>query len=139
MTTRYLDLADFIEVAVAVTGLDEATVLNVTNLSLADSALNAPAAGIGDTDFYPDFIDKAAVLIVRIARNHPLPDGNKRASWVCLRLFVDFNGWVFDPMPSIDDAEAAVLAIASGQWEIAETANWLRRHLRAMTPPDSDH
>ena len=139
MTVRYLDLADFIEVAMAVTGLDQTTILNVTNLSLADSALNAPAAGMGDTDFYPDFVDKAAVLIVRIARNHPLPDGNKRASWVCLRLFVDLNGWIFDPMPSIDNAEAAVLSIAAGQWEIPEVAAWLRQYLRPLITPISDH
>lgn len=139
MTVRYLDLADFIEVAMAVTGLDQTTILNVTNLSLADSALNAPAAGLGDTDFYPDFVDKAAVLIVRIARNHPLPDGNKRASWVCLRLFVDLNGWIFDPMPSIDNAEAAVLSIAAGQWEIPEAAAWLRQYLRPVISPISDH
>jgi prophage maintenance system killer protein len=29
-------------------------------------------------EFYPDVIDKAAVLCVRLARNHPLPDGNQR-------------------------------------------------------------
>ena len=79
---EYLDLADYLAIAVGVTGLDIETILKVTNLNLADSALHAPAAGFGDTDFYPDFVDKAAVLIVRLARNHPLPDGNKRAAWV---------------------------------------------------------
>jgi len=59
----------------------------VTKLSLADSALHAPAAGFGDTDIYPDFVDKAAVLLVRLAKNHPLPDGNKRAAWVSMRMF----------------------------------------------------
>ena len=54
----------------------------MTKLSLADSALHALAAGFGDTDIYPDFVDKAAVLLVRLAKNHPLPDGNKRAAAV---------------------------------------------------------
>ena len=135
MTIRYLDLADFVEIAVAVTGLDAQTVLNVTNLSLADSAINAPAAGLGDTDFYPDFVDKAAVLVVRIARNHPLPDGNKRAAWVSLRMFIDLNGWTFDPAPSVDEAEHAVLSIAAGKWEIPEAARWLRRLLKPVERP----
>ena len=130
MSVRYLDLADFIGIAVAVTGLDVQTVLNVTNLDLADSALHAPSAGFGDEDFYPDFIDKAAVLLVRVARNHPLPDGNKRAAWVSLRLFVELNEWVWDPRPSVDDAEAAVLAVAAGRWDEGATADWLRSHLR---------
>lgn len=130
MSVEYLDLADFIAIAQAVIGLDLQTVLNVTNVDLADSALHAPAAGFGEDDFYPEFVDKAAVLLVRLARNHPLPDGNKRAAWVSLRLFVNINGWIWDPKPSVDDAEAAVLAVASGEWDEAATAQWLRAHLR---------
>ena len=122
MTTEYLDLADYVAIAAAVTGLDLQTVINITNIDLADFALHAPAAGFGDDDFYPDFVDKAAVLIVRLARNHPLPDGNKRAAWVSLRLFVDINNWSWDPSPSIDDAEAAVLAIAAGDWDETDAA-----------------
>jgi death-on-curing protein len=108
--------------------------VNVEYLDLADSALHAPAAGFGDDDFYPEFVDKAAVLIVRLARNHPLPDGNKRAAWVSLRLFVDINGWAWDPQPSVDEAEAAVLAVAAGDWDETATAAWLREHLRPLEP-----
>ena len=130
MTVEYVDLTDYVAIAAAVTGLDVATLMKVTSLDLADSALHAPAAGFGDTDFYPDFLDKAAVLVVRLARNHPLPDGNKRAAWVTLRLFVEINGWHWEPKPSVDDAEAAVLAISAGEWNEASAADWLRGHLQ---------
>lgn len=126
MTTRYLDLADFVSIASEVTGLDVVVVLKVANLDLADSALHAPAAGFGDLDFYPDFVDKAAVLLVRLARNHPLPDGNKRTAWVATRLFIESNGWAWRSKPSIDDAEQAVLSVASGDWDEDATAAWLR-------------
>jgi death-on-curing protein len=129
VSVEYLDLGDYLEVAAQVTGLEPATVIKVTKLSLADSALHAPAAGFADTDFYPDFVDKAAVLLVRLARNHPLPDGNKRAAWVSLRLFVEINGWGWQPRPSVDDAERAVLAVASGDWNEDRTATWLRAYL----------
>ena len=132
MSVEYLDLADYIAIAAAVTGLDLQTVMNVTNHNLADSALHASAAGFGDTDLYPEFVDKAAVLIVRLARNHPLPDGNKRAAWVSLRLFVDINDWTWAPKPDIDEAEAAVLAIAAGKWDEDTTASWLSRFLRPI-------
>lgn len=138
MRVEYLDLADFIAIAQAVTGLDLQSVMNVTNLDLADSALHAPAAGFGDDDFYPDFVDKAAVLLVRLARNHPLPDGNKRAAWVSLRLFVEINDWTWDPKPSIDDAEAAVLAVAGGEWDEKHAAQWLRSYLRPAGQPAAD-
>ena len=123
---RYLDLADFIEIAVEVTGLDLVTVLTMANLDLADSALHAPSAGFGDDDLYPDFVDKCGVLIVRLARNHPLPDGNKRASWVSLRLFIEFNRWQWLTMPAIDAAEEFVLAIAAGAMDETTAAAWLR-------------
>jgi death-on-curing protein len=61
VTVEYLDLADYVAIAVEVTGLDAATVMKVAHLDLADSALHAPAAGFGETEFYPDFVDKAAV------------------------------------------------------------------------------
>ncbi|MCX6390757.1 MAG: type II toxin-antitoxin system death-on-curing family toxin [Solirubrobacterales bacterium] len=130
MTVRYLRLDDFVEIAQLVTGLDEATVRRSSRLELADSALNAPQASFGETDFHPEFVEKAAVLIVRLARNHPLPDGNKRAAWVSLRLFIRLNDWEWSPKPSFDESEQAVLAIAASEWDVAEAADWLGKHIR---------
>ena len=75
-----------------VTGIDADVLETPRSINLADSALHAPQASFGGQDFYPDLIDKAAVLACHIAWNHPLPDGNKRASWACLVLFLDLNG-----------------------------------------------
>jgi death-on-curing protein len=129
VTVEYLDLADYLAIAAEVAGLDADTLLRVTKLGLADSALHAPAAGFGETEFYPDFVDKAAVLAVRLAKNHPLPDANKRAAWVALRVFVEINGWSWAAKPSVDDAERAVIAIAAGDWDEVEFADWLRPQL----------
>lgn len=126
MTVSYLDLSDFLGIAAQVTGLDESVIRKVARLDLADSALHTPAAGFDDSDFYPDFVDKAAVLIVRLAKNHALPDGNKRVAWVSLRYFIVLNEWTWSDQPSVDEAEAAVLNIASGQWDEHRTAEWLR-------------
>lgn len=117
MSVEYLDLADYVGIAAAVTGLDEGLITKVAKLDLADSALHAPAAGFGDDDFYPDLVDKAAALIVRLAKNHPLPDGNKRVAWVALRYFLVLNDWAWIEPPTVDEAEHAVLAIASGEWD----------------------
>ena len=135
MTVEYLDLADYLAIAAEVTGLDVTTITKVTNLNLADSALHAPAAGFGDVEFFPDFVDKTAVLLVRLAKNHPLPDGNKRAAWVSMRMFVALNGWGWRTQPDIDDAEETVLAIAAGALEEAAAAQWLRRLL--VAPSDT--
>jgi len=50
-------------------------------------------------------------LLVRLAKNHPLLDGNKRAAWVS---FVEVNGWRWQTQPDIDDAESTVVAVAAG-------------------------
>jgi death-on-curing protein len=134
VSIRYIELADYLAIAAEITGLDPTTLTRVTKLGLAESALHAPAAGFGETEFYPDFIDKAAVLVVHLAKNHPLPDGNKRAAWVALRLFIELNDWIWHTTPTIDDAEQAVLAIAAGTWNQDDTSTWLRRHLAPNQP-----
>lgn len=78
--TRYLNLAEYFVLAELVTGVPAETLTKASRVDLADSALLAPQAGFEDEDFYPDLVDKAAVLCWRLARNHPLPDGNKRAA-----------------------------------------------------------
>jgi death-on-curing protein len=108
--------------------------MRITRLSLADSALHAPRAGFGDVDLYPDFVDKAAVLLVRLTKNHPSPDGNKRAAWVSMRVFVAINDWTWRSQPDIDDAEAAVLAVTAGELDEAGAARWLREFLAPPEP-----
>ena len=95
-----------------------------------DSALHAPAAGFGDQDFYPDLFDKAAVLTCRLAWNHPLPDGNKRAAWAALVVFVDLNGGAWDPdPPDVDHAAEAMFAVAAHEVDEAWLADWLRERV----------
>jgi death-on-curing protein len=94
-------------------------------LDLAESAIHAPQAEFGGVEFYPDFITKAAVLCARLLKNHPLPDGNKRAAWVSLQEFIERNGCAWDA-PSVDEAEAAVLAVASSAMDEEQFAQWLR-------------
>ena len=131
MSIQYPDLTDYLAAAAAVTRIDPKTLMAATKLDLADSALHAPSASFGGDEFYPDFIDKAAVLLVRLCKNHPLLDGNKRAAWVTLRLFVEMNSWTWDPSPGLDESEQAVLAVASGAWDEEATATWLRGFLRS--------
>lgn len=129
--TRYLDLAEYLWLAEQVTGTEANTLAKVSRIDLADSALHAPAAGFGDEDFYPDIYDKAAVLCCRLAWNHPLPDGNKRAAWAALILFIDLNNGTWDPdPPDVDEAELAMLAVAGREVDEGWLAEWLCDHVR---------
>jgi death-on-curing protein len=125
--TRYLTLAEYYWLAEQVTGVDGSVLVKAGRPQLADSALHAPQAGFGDQDFYPELVVKAAVLTCRLAWNHPLPDGNKRAAWAALLLFLDLNECRWDPdPPDVDDAESAMLAVAAGSVDEEWLAAWLR-------------
>ncbi len=129
--TRYVTIAEYFWLAEQITGVDTDTLANASRSDLADSALHAPQAGFGAVEFYPDIYDKAAVLVCRLTWNHPLPDGNKRAAWATLAMFVDLNHGTWDPdPPNIDQAEEAMLAIAAGDVDETWTAAWLKERVR---------
>ncbi len=99
--------------------------------------MHAPQAGFGDVEFYPDIYDKAAVLVCRLAWNHPLPDGNKRAAWTALVMFIDLNDGAWDPdPPDVDEAEEAMLAIAGGDVDETWISAWLRGRVRFVDQPE---
>jgi death-on-curing protein len=120
---RYLSLAEALIVAEAVTGSDVIVLIRGPRIDLLDSALHAPQAGFGGQELYPELIDKAAVLAVRIAKNHPLLDGNKRLAWGCLNMFLVLNGRQLEV--SVEDAVSIMLAVASGEADESAMAVWL--------------
>lgn len=69
------------------------------------------------------------MLVVRIARNHPLPDGNKRLAWQSLTMFCALNGHELDVPP--DEAVSTMLEIAAGKLDEVAVAAWLTDQLQA--------
>jgi len=124
----YLDLADYVLIAEAVLGVPAETIARWPGMGLAETALHAPAMGFGGVEFYPDLIDKAAVLCARLTRNHPLPDGNKRVAYLALVEFLTRNEVEWSP-PSVEETVATVENVAAGRISERELADWLRRTL----------
>jgi death on curing protein len=120
---RYLTLAEALVIGEAVTGTEAAVLAKASRLELLDSALHAPQAGFGEEDFYPSLQEKAAVLAVRVASNHPLPDGNKRLAWQSLRMFLALNGHRM--VVTDDEAVDLMLGIAAGESDEAAVTAWL--------------
>jgi death on curing protein len=128
-----LDLADFFLIAEATLDVSADELIRVSQLHLAASALDAPAAEFGGVEFYPDFATKVAVLCSRIVRNHALPDGNKRVGYMCAVEFADRNGFAWD-FPAGDErgGEETVRmidGIAAGEMSEHEFARWVTERL----------
>jgi death on curing protein len=125
---RYLDLADYLYLAGAALDAAPQAVFDAADLGLAESALHAPAATFGGVEFYPDLVTKARVLLVHLTKNHPLPDGNKRAAFLAMIEFLARNGRQFlaaDVGAAID----MMVKIAGSEVDPAEVDDWIRRQL----------
>jgi death on curing protein len=101
-------------------------IARLPRIGLAASALAVPSSGFGDQDAYVTLLDKAAALIEHLARNHPLPDGNKRCAFLSAERFLAANGRpIQDANPDVD--VPMVERIAAGEASFAEIRSWLDR------------
>lgn len=122
-------LDDFVDLASVVLDASEEAIRRFPRLPLAESAIAAPFASFGGTDAYPGLIEQAAVLVTHLAQNHPLPDGNKRVSFLLMVRFLAANGAAWGE-PDINDDAGTVERIAAGTADRAEAVAWIERRTR---------
>jgi death-on-curing protein len=96
---------------------------------LLDSALARP---LNLRAYAPDadIAALAAAYGTGLARNHPFADGNKRAAFLSVGLFLALNGWRLVAMPI--EATQIMLGVASGELEEEAFAAWIRDHMREL-------
>ena len=75
----------------------------------------------------PDVADLAAAYGVGLAKNHPFVDGNKRAAFLAVGLFLALNGYRLHTTQA--DATLTMLAIAAGDIDEGTFAAWIRAHV----------
>ncbi len=118
---RWLDLSIVVDVhseQLALFGGPE----GVRDIALLESALARPMNkfAYGATDLAA----LAASYAFGIARNHPFVDGNKRAAFAALIVFLGLNGIDFDVPPSA--ATAMILSLAAGEVREEGLTRWIR-------------
>jgi death-on-curing protein len=93
---------------------------------LLDSALGR-APNQWHYDKAVDFADLAAAYGFGLAKNHAFVDGNKRAAFLAIGLFLAING----KRLRADQADAihTILNLAAGELAEPELAAWIRAHL----------
>jgi death-on-curing protein len=93
---------------------------------LLDSALGRPLNLLAYGD--PDFADLGASYASGLAKNHPFVDGNKRAAFLAVGMFLYMNGYRLAATQA--DATLTMLGLAAGDISEAGFAAWLRLNAR---------
>lgn len=93
---------------------------------LLDSALDRPFNKF-QYEQVRDLPILAAAYGFGLAKNHPFVDGNKRAAFLGLGLFLALNGRPLQADPL--DAIRTMLALAAGELSEAGLADWIRANL----------
>jgi death-on-curing protein len=120
----------FLAAAESVLEIDADRLARVTNIPLAESALAAPFAGVGDVQFYEHPVHCAAVLASRILRNHPLPDGNKRVALILMDLYLEENGLRLTASPQ--EINVMFRAVAARRKTEDCFMDWLFSHTESL-------
>lgn len=99
----------------------------IRDAGLLDSALARPEHLAVYSE--PDIADLAASYGVGLAKNHPFVDGNKRVAFLAVGLFLLVNGYKLTA--SQVDATLTMQAVAAGDMQELEFADWIRRNSAA--------
>jgi death-on-curing protein len=71
----------------------------------------------------------AAPYAAAVSGNHPFADGNKRAAFHAMVLFMRLNGLRL--VADQGEAAAAIYSLAAGELDSDRLAEWLRRNVQA--------
>ena len=98
---------------------------------LLESAFMRPQniVAYADANHPPDAATLAASYGLGIAKNHPFIDGNKRAAFLAVGMFLYLNGLRLQATQA--EATVTMLAVAAGDISEATFAAWLRQHSAA--------
>jgi death-on-curing protein len=97
---------------------------------LLESALYRPL-NLYNYEQEADIAKLAAAYGFGIVRNHPFVDGNKRAGFLAVGLFLALNGFTLEV--SQLEATQTMLALAAGELSENEFSQWLKIHIQSKS------
>ncbi len=99
----------------------------VRDYKALEAAISRPYSTFDQQELYPTEVDKAAAILESIVTNHPFQDGNKRTGYTLMRLTLLQAGYDIDS--DLDEKYDFVISIASGDMDIDQIKDWLKRRL----------
>lgn len=126
---EYLSDEDIIEIHAQVVN-DSGGSMGIRDRGAIASSAAQPMMTFGGQELYTSIEEKAGALAYSLISNHAFIDGNKRIGHAAAATFLRLNGFRIDA--SVDEQEAIVLSVASGQLTRDDLTNWIRQHLQAI-------
>ncbi len=130
-TITYLTVAEIIEMHAQAMERMGAEPAGLRSMDLLESAaMKAQAAA-----WYggADLPEQAALLAVGISQNQPFVDGNKRAAYTSMKVFLSINGIVIDAPPL--DLAKQLIAVAEREDSLEEATARFVAWVREQTVP----
>lgn len=93
---------------------------------LLESALERPR-NIFNYEGGEDLVRLAAVYAAAISANHPFVDGNKRAAYLVIGLFLEKHGLRLTAPQA--DAALTILALAAGRLDVDALTAWIKANI----------
>ena len=97
--------------------------------TMLQSALSRPLHLVNHGS--PDVADLAAAYGVGLAKNHPFVDGNKRAAFLSVGLFLALNGQRL--VATQAEATLVMFDVAASAMDEKGFATWIRGHMAARS------
>ncbi len=121
--TRYLGLKQVLRIhSVMLARHGGAT--GVRDLGLLEAAVARPQNG-----YYADLFEEAAASWESLSQNHPFVDGNKRAAFGSMDIFLRVNGYELDH--DEDQSYQEIIAMyESGTFRFEVLVEWIRERAR---------
>jgi len=126
---QYLTVSEVIELYRQVMETSGGTV-GILSIEALESAVAQPRATFDGKELYPTLIEKAASLGFSLIMNHAFVDGNKRIGHYAMETYLVIND--YELTASIDEQEAIVLRLASGDLGRDAFTDWIKENTKRM-------
>lgn len=123
------DLDEVLLIAARQLRMPADAVSRLPNIGLVASAVAAPGASYGGVEAYPALEQKIAVLGWHLARNHGLPDANKRVAFLAMIYAARLNGRVLHAADPVDN-DRTIRQVAAGEMTVEQFTGWVAARLR---------
>lgn len=100
----------------------------IREMGLLFSIAERPKTSLMGNEMFPDVFTKAAAYLEALTVYHVFADGNKRTALAVTAVFLEANGYSFNP--SEDATVRFMIAVAKKRKGLKEIVVWIKRQTR---------